>query len=241
MAIKKKNPIIGPATRAKVTSVVRKVQNSKAAGAVKKAGAQVKQEARVIGRAVTGYGAKKKKETATASSPASAFQATSKTFGSGKIKSPSELRMDKKKERVENREFKRSGRSADRVKRLGDSERAFTTSPGSERFQSSKQGRAKKKGPTLYKDGQAYELSRNKRKAVREIVSLRTDRGAELSTPKELRRAAKKTLKEITSKPTTMAEMRKQNKKKSRKAGRCTTKGGGGVNLCTPEGDNGGF
>jgi len=80
----KKNPIIGPATKAKITSAVRKVQNSKAAGAVKKAGAQVKQEARVIGRAVTGYGAKKKKETATASSPASAFQATSKTFGSGK-------------------------------------------------------------------------------------------------------------------------------------------------------------
>jgi hypothetical protein len=241
MAIKKKNPIIGPATRAKVTSVVRKVQNSKAAGAVKKAGAQVKQEARVIGRAVTGYAAKKKKETATASSPASAFQATSKVFGSGKIKSPSERKAEKKQERAENREFRRSGRSADRTKRVGDGERAYTLSPGSERYQSSKQGRAKKKGPTLYKDGQAYELSRNKRKAVREIVSLRTDRGAELSTPKELRRAARKTLKEINSKPTTMAEMRKQNKKKSRKAGRCTTKGGGGVNLCTPEGDNGGF
>ena len=241
MAIKKKNPIIGPATRAKVTSVVRKVQNSKTAGAVKKAGVAVKQEARVIGRAVTKYGAKKEKRAAGPASPASAFQATSKTFGSGKIKSPSELRMEKKKERAENKEFRKAARSADRTKRITDGGRAFTTSPGSERFQSSKQGRAKKKGPTLYKDGQAYELSRNKRKAVREIVSLRTDRGAELSTPKELRRAAKKTLKEITSKPTTMAEMRKQNKKKSRKAGRCTTIGGGGVNLCTPEGDNGGF
>jgi hypothetical protein len=241
MATTKKNPIIGPATRAKVTSVVRKVQNSKAAGAVKKAGVQIKQEARVIGRAVERRMEKKEKTAAAPASPASEFQATSKVFGSGKIKSPSELKAEKKQERVEKREFRKSGRMADRAKRLGDGERAFTLSPGSERFQSSNQGRAKKKGPTLYKDGQAYELSTNKRKAVREIVSLRTDRGAELSTPKELRRAAKKTLKEITSKPTTMAEMRKQNKKKSRKAGRCTTKGGGGVNLCTPEGDNGGF
>ena len=32
-----KKPVIGPVTRAKVTGVVRKVQNSKAAGAVKKA------------------------------------------------------------------------------------------------------------------------------------------------------------------------------------------------------------
>ena len=227
MAIKKKNPIIGPATRAKVTSVVRKVQNSKAAGAVKKAGAAVKQEARVVGRAVTGYGAKKKKETATASSPASAFQATSKTFGSGKIKSPSELRMDKKKERVENREFKRSGRSADRVKRLGDSERAFTTSPGSERFQSSKQGLTFKGIP----------LSNRKRKAVRTI-------NENLNTKlegRERKKLAKEYYKDIKSKPTTDAEMRKQNKKKSKRAGSCTTKGGPGVNLCTPRGDNGGF
>jgi hypothetical protein len=231
MAIKKKNPIIGPATRAKVTSVVRKVQNSKAAGAVKKAGAQVKQEARVIGRAVTGYGAKKKKQTATASSPASAFQATSKTFGSGRIKSPSELRMDKKKERVENREFKRSGRSADRVKRLGDSERAFTTSPGSERYQSSK------KGLTLYKDGAAIPLPKSRRKAVRTINENLTTK----LEGRERNKLAKEYYQNIKSKPTTDAEKRKQNKKKSRKAGRCTTVGGGGVNLCTPEGDNGGF
>jgi hypothetical protein len=227
MATTKKNPIIGPATRAKITSAVRKVQNSKAAGAVKKAGAAVKQEARVVGRAVTGYGAKKKKETATASSPASAFQATSKTFGSGKIKSPSELRMDKKKERVENREFKRSGRSADRVKRLGDSERAFTTSPGSERYQSSKQGLTYKGIP----------LSNRKRKAVRTISE-------NLNTKlegRERKKLAKEYYKDIKSKPTTMAEMRKQNKKKSKRAGSCTTKGGPGVNLCTPQGDNGGF
>ena len=231
MAIKKKNPIIGPATRAKVTSVVRKVQNSKAAGAVKKAGAQVKQEARVIGRAVTGYGAKKKKETATASSPASAFQATSKTFGSGKIKSPSERKAEKKQERAENREFKKSGRSADRAKRVGDGERAYTLSPGSERYQSSKQGL------TMYKDGVAIPLPKSRRKAISTI-------SANLDTKLEgraRRKKAKENYKDIKSKPTTMAEMRKQNKKKSRKAGRCTTVGGGGVNLCTPEGDNGGF
>jgi len=227
MATTKKNPIIGPATRAKVTSVVRKVQNSKAAGAVKKAGAAVKQEARVIGRAVTGYGAKKKKETATASSPASAFQATSKVFGSGKIKSPSERKAEKKQERAEKREFKRSGRSADRVKRLGDSERAFTTSPGSERYQSSKQGLTYKGIP----------LSNRKRKAVRTISE-------NLNTKlegRERKKLAKEYYKDIKSKPTTMAEMRKQNKKKSKRAGSCTTKGGPGVNLCTPQGDNGGF
>jgi hypothetical protein len=231
MAIKKKNPIIGPATKAKITSAVRKVQNSKAAGAVKKAGAQVKQEARVIGRAVTGYGAKKKKETATASSPASAFQATSKTFGSGRIKSPSERKAEKKQERAENREFKKSGRSADRAKRVGDGERAYTLSPGSERYQSSKQGL------TMYKDGVAIPLPKSRRKAISTI-------SANLDTKLEgraRRKKAKENYKDIKSKPTTMAEMRKQNKKKSRKAGRCTTKGGGGVNLCTPEGDNGGF
>ena len=227
MAIKKKNPIIGPATRAKVTSVVRKVQNSKAAGAVKKAGAAVKQEARVIGRAVTGYGAKKKKETATASSPASAFQATSKVFGSGRIKSPSERKAEKKQERAEKREFRKSGRSADRTKRVGDGERAYTLSPGSERYQSSKEGLTFKGIP----------LSNRRRKAVRTI-------NENLNTKlegRERKKLAKEYYKDIKSKPTTMAEMRKQNKKKSRKAGRCTTIGGGGVNLCTPEGDNGGF
>jgi hypothetical protein len=231
MAIKKKNPIIGPATRAKVTSVVRKVQNSKAAGAVKKAGAAVKQEARVIGRAVTGYGAKKKKETATASSPASAFQATSKTFGSGRIKSPSERKAEKQKERAEKREFRKSGRSADRTKRVGDGERAYTLSPGSERYQSSKQGL------TMYKDGVAIPLPKSRRKAIRTISE-----NANTKLEGRKRRVwAKEQYKDLKSKPTTMAEMRKQNKKKSKRAGSCTTKGGGGVNLCTPEGDNGGF
>jgi hypothetical protein len=135
--------------------------------------------------------------------------------------------MDKKKERVENREFKRSGRRADRVKRLGDSERAFTTSPGSERYQSSKQGLTYKGIP----------LSNRKRKAVRTISE-------NLNTKlegRERKKLAKEYYKDIKSKPTTMAEMRKQNKKKSKRAGSCTTKGGPGVNLCTPQGDNGGF
>jgi hypothetical protein len=227
MAIKKKNPIIGPATRAKVTSVVRKVQNSKAAGAVKKAGAAVKQEARVIGRAVTGYGAKKKKETATASSPASAFQATSKVFGSGRIKSPSERKAEKKQERAEKREFRKSGRSADRTKRVGDGERAYTLSPGSERYQSSKEGLTFKGIP----------LSNRRRKAVRTI-------NENLNTKlegRERKKLAKEYYENIKSRPTTDAEKRKRDKKKSKRAGSCTTKGGGGVNLCTPEGDNGGF
>jgi prophage DNA circulation protein len=110
---------------------------------------------------------------------------------------------------------------------------------GSARLRSA---RAKKKGPTLYKDGQAYELSRNKRKAVREIVSMRTDKGAELSTPRELRRAARKTLKEIKSKPENMDQMRKQNKRKSRRASKCIPTGKGN-NLCLDQGSNndGGF
>jgi hypothetical protein len=227
MATTKKNPIIGPATRAKITSAVRKVQNSKAAGAVKKAGAAVKQEARVIGRAVTGYGAKKKKETATASSPASAFQATSKVFGSGRIKSPSERKAEKKQERAEKREFRKSGRSADRTKRVGDGERAYTLSPGSERYQSSKEGLTFKGIP----------LSNRRRKAVRTI-------NENLNTKlegRERKKLAKEYYENIKSRPTTDAEKRKQNKKKSKRAGRCTTIGGGGVNLCTPEGDNGGF
>jgi hypothetical protein len=227
MAIKKKNPIIGPATRAKITSAVRKVQNSKAAGAVKKAGAAVKQEARVIGRAVTGYGAKKKKETATASSPASAFQATSKVFGSGRIKSPSERKAEKKQERAEKREFRKSGRSADRTKRVGDGERAYTLSPGSERYQSSKEG--------LTWNG--VPLPAKRRQAIKTISE-----NAKTKLEGRKRRVwAKEQYKDLKSKPTTMAEMRKQNKKKSKRAGSCTTKGGGGVNLCTPEGDNGGF
>lgn len=226
MAIKKKNPIIGPATKAKITSAVRRVQNSKAAGAVKKAGVAVKQEARVIGRAVTKYGAKKEKQAAAPASPASAFQATSKVFGSGKIKSPSELRMDKKKERAENREFRKAARSADRTKRITDGGRAYTLSPGSERYQSSKGGL------TMYKNGVAIPLPKSKRKAVR-VISENMNTAA---TGRARKKLAKQDYETLKSKPTTMVEMRKQNKKKSKKAGSCTTKGGPGVNMCTPGG-----
>jgi hypothetical protein len=216
MAIKKKNPIIGPATRAKVTSVVRKVQNSKAAGAVKKAGAAVKQEARVIGRAVTGYGAKKKKETATASSPASAFQATSKVFGSGRIKSPSERKAEKKQERAEKREFRRSGRSADRAKRLGDGERAYTLSPGSERYQSSKEG--------LTWNG--VPLPAKRRQAIRTISE-----NAKTKLEGRKRRVwAKEQYADLKSRPTTDAEKRKRDSKLQRGKQAATT--GGGTNAC---------
>jgi hypothetical protein len=216
MAIKKKNPIIGPATRAKVTSVVRKVQNSKAAGAVKKAGAQVKQEARVIGRAVTGYGAKKKKETATASSPASAFQATSKTFGSGRIKSPSERKAEKQKERAEKREFRKSGRSADRTKRVGDGERAYTLSPGSERYQSSKEGLTWNGVPLPAKRRQAI-------KTISENAKTKLE-GRDRTV------WAKEQYEDLKSRPTTDAEKRKRDSKLQRGKQAATT--GGGTNAC---------
>jgi hypothetical protein len=216
MATTKKNPIIGPATRAKITSAVRKVQNSKAAGAVKKAGAAVKQEARVIGRAVTGYGAKKKKETATASSPASAFQATSKVFGSGKIKSPSERKAEKKQERAEKREFRKSGRSADRTKRVGDGERAYTLSPGSERYQSSKQG--------LTWNG--VSLPENRRAAIRTI----SENAKTKLEGRDRTVWAKQQYEILKNKPTTDAEMRKRNEKLQRGKQAATT--GGGTNAC---------
>ena len=155
-----KKPVIGPVTRAKVTGVVRKVQNSKAAGAVKKAGAAIKQEARVVGRAVTGYAAKKEKAKAS-SSPASAFQIKSEVFGNGKIKSPDQIRAQKKQDRTESRVANRMSRSADRSKRGAD--RSFTTSypssGSSERFQSTKEG-------LTYK---GIALPARKRKAVRVI------------------------------------------------------------------------
>lgn len=105
-----------------------------------------------------------------------------------------------------------------------------------------KSARAKKSGPIVYKDGQQYELSRRKRTAINELISMRTDKGAEKATPKELRQKAKRDLKEIKSKPKTMEEMRKQNKKKSKRAAACIP-GGRGNNLCLPQGRNneGGF
>jgi hypothetical protein len=187
MATKKK-PVIGPVTRAKVTGVVRKVQNSKAAGVVKKAGAAIKQEARVVGRAVTGYSAKKEKANESSSS-ASAFQAPkSRVFGSGPIKSPAKLREERKEARIDKREERQSARKADRVKKGVESNRSFTTSyPSSERFQSSKEGLTFKGIP----------LSNRKRKAVRTI-------NENLNTKlegRERKKLAKEYYKDIKSKP----------------------------------------
>jgi len=215
MATKTK-PIIGPATKAKITSVVRKAQNSKAAGTVKKAGVQIKQEARVIGRAVARRMEKKEKTAAAPASPASAFQVNSGVFGKGKIKSPSELKAEKKQERAEKREFRKSGRMADRAKRLGDGERAFTTSPGSERYQSSKQG--------LTWNG--VPLPDSRRKAVRTISE-----SAKTKLEGRKRKVwAKEQYEILKNKPTNDAEMRKQNDKLQRGKRAATT--GGGTNAC---------
>jgi hypothetical protein len=227
MATKKK-PVIGPVTRAKVTGVVRKVQNSKAAGAVKKAGAAIKQEARVVGRAVTGYGLKKEKAKES-SSPASAFQIKSEVFGNGKIKSPDQIRAQKKQDRTESRVANRMSRSADRSKRGAD--RSFTTSypssGSSERFQSTKEG-------LTYK---GIALPARKRKAVR-VISENLNTKLEGRQRKKL---AKEFYKDIKSKPKTDAQMRKQNAKKCKGKQAATT--GGGNNLCSPQGNNnaGGF
>jgi hypothetical protein len=223
-----KKPVIGPATRAKVTGVVRKVQNSKAAGAVKKAGAAIKQEARVVGRAVTGYAAKKEKAKAS-SSPASAFQIKSEVFGNGKIKSPDQIRAQKKQDRSDSRVANRMSRSADRSKRGAD--RSFTTSypssGSSERFQSTKEG-------LTYK---GIALPARKRKAVR-VISENLNTKLEGRQRKKL---AKEFYKDIKSKPKTDAQMRKQNAKKCKGKQAATT--GGGNNLCSPQGNNnaGGF
>ena len=224
-----KKPVIGPATRAKVTGVVRKVQNSKAAGAVKKAGAAIKQEARVVGRAVTGYAAKKEKAKES-SSPASAFQVPkSEVFGNGKIKSPDQIRAQKKQDRTESRVANRMSRSADRSKRGAD--RSFTTSypssGSSERFQSTKEG-------LTYK---GIALPARKRKAVR-VISENLNTKLEGRQRKKL---AKEFYKDIKSKPKTDAQMRKQNAKKCKGKQAATT--GGGNNLCSPQGNNnaGGF
>jgi hypothetical protein len=215
MATTKKNPIIGPATRAKVTSVVRKVQNSKTAGAVKKAGAAVKQEARVIGRAVTGYKAKKEQSSAAAS-PASAFQVNSEVFGKGKIKSPSQIREDKKQERSDRRVANRMSRSADRSKRIVDGERAYTLSPGSERYQSSKQG--------LTWNG--VPLPEGSRAAIRTI----SENAKTKLEGRDRTVWAKQQYEILKNKPTTDAEMRKRNEKLQKGKQAATT--GGGTNAC---------
>ena len=222
-----KKPVIGPETRAKVTGIVRKVQNSKTAGAVKKAGAAIKQEARVIGRAVTGYGAKKE-QAKESSSPASAFQAPkSQVFGNGPVKSPSQIREQKKKDRVETRVANKMARSADRSKRGAD--RSFTTSypssGSSERFQSGKEG--------LTWNG--VTLPEKKREAIRTISD-----NAKTKLEGRARKVwAKGQYEIIKNKPTTDAEMRKQNKKKGKVAGSTTCTPGRGANLCIDK--DGGF
>lgn len=214
MATKTK-PIIGPATKAKITSVVRKAQNSKAAGTVKKAATAVKQEARVIGRAVTSYKTKKEQAKAPAS-PASAFQVNSEVFGKGKIKSPSQIREEKKQERSDRRVANRMSRSADRSKRIGETERSFTTSPGSERYQSSKQG--------LTWNG--VSLPEGRRDAIRTI----SDNAKTKLEGRDRMVWAKQQYEILKNKPTTDAEMRKQNDKLQRGKRAATT--GGGTNAC---------
>lgn len=214
MATKTK-PIIGPATKAKITSVVRKAQNSKAAGTVKKAATAVKQEARVIGRAVTSYKTKKEQAKAPAS-PASAFQVNSEVFGKGKIKSPSQIREEKKQERSDRRVANRMSRSADRAKRIGETERSFTTSPGSERFQSSKRA--------LTWNG--VSLPEGRRDAIRTI----SDNAKTKLEGRDRMVWAKQQYEILKNKPTTDAEQRKQNDRLQRGKRAATT--GGGTNAC---------
>jgi hypothetical protein len=214
MATKTK-PIIGPATKAKITSVVRKAQNSKAAGTVKKATTAVKQEARVIGRAITSYKTKKEQAKAPAS-PASAFQVNSEVFGKGKIKSPSQIREEKKQERSDRRVANRMSRSADRARRIGETERSFTTSPGSERYQSSKQG--------LTWNG--VSLPDRRRDAIRTI----SDNAKTKLEGRDRMVWAKQQYEILKNKPTTDAEQRKQNDKLQRGKRAATT--GGGTNAC---------
>jgi hypothetical protein len=227
-----KKPIIGPATKAKVTSVVRNVQNSKVVEAVKKTGAAIKQEARVVGRAVTGY-TEKKEKAKESSSPASAFQAPkSQVFSNGPVKSPSQLREQKRQDRSDTRVENRMSRSADRSKRGAESNRAFTLSPASERFQSSKSGL------TMYKDGVAIALPNSRRKAIA-TISENLNTKAE---GRERKKLAKSQYADIKSTPTTDAQMRKQNEKKGKVAGSTTCKPGRGANLCKVKAKNeGGF
>jgi hypothetical protein len=81
-------------------------------------------------------------------------------------------------------------------------------------------------------------LPSNKRKAIRTInEGLKTKLEG-----RERKKLAKEQYKMIASKPKTMEEMRKQNKKKSKQASKCIP-GGRGNNLCLPQGRNneGGF
>jgi hypothetical protein len=81
-------------------------------------------------------------------------------------------------------------------------------------------------------------LPSNKRKAIRTInEGLKTKLEG-----RERKKLAKEYYADMKSKPKTMEEMRKQNKKKSKQASKCIP-GGKGNNLCLPQGRNneGGF
>ena len=95
-----------------------------------------------------------------------------------------------------------------------------------------KSARQKKQGITWNKDGQSYQLSPKKRTAVKEIISTYSDNTIDKHTPRELKKMARQDYKIQKNKPTNMADMRKQNKKKGKAASRGTCKPGKGVNLC---------
>jgi hypothetical protein len=79
----------------------------------------------------------------------------------------------------------------------------------------------------MYKDKVAIALPKSRRKAIR-VISENLDTKAE---GRERRKIAKRNYKSIKSKATTDAEMRKQNKRKSRRAAGCIP-GGSGTNAC---------
>lgn len=94
-----------------------------------------------------------------------------------------------------------------------------------------KAAKTKKQGITWNKDGQSYQLSPKKRTAVKEIISTYSDNTIDKHTPRELKKMARADYKIQKNKPTTMADMRKQNAKKSRRAAKCIPSGTG-TNAC---------
>jgi hypothetical protein len=94
-----------------------------------------------------------------------------------------------------------------------------------------KSARQKKQGVTWNKDGQQYQLSPKKRTAVKEIISTYSDNTIEKHTPRQLKKMAREDYKIQKNKPTTDAQMRKQNAKKQRRAAGCIPSGVG-TNAC---------
>ena len=114
------------------------------------------------------------------------------------------------------RQGRRSARRAERAKRIYERN---ISSPSAPKFK-------------------GENLPGSKRKAVR-TISENLNTGLQGRARKKL---AKEYYADLKSKPKTMEEMRKQNKKKSKQASKCIT-GGKGNNLCSPQGRNneGGF